>query len=64
MPRFGSTTRPIYRGRVRCPLRGDVDVEECYGCRWARRVDLPASRIACRPPRPPVLVSTQPPTAR
>jgi hypothetical protein len=41
----------VRRGRVSCPLRGEVDVELCFYCPFMDRVDLdhvPQS-IACHP---------------
>lgn len=43
----------IDSGRVRCPLRGDLDIDNCFDCNHL--VDLAdddnASYIVCRPPR-------------
>lgn len=28
--------RPPCRGRIQCPIRGDIDVDHCDGCEWLR----------------------------
>jgi hypothetical protein len=39
----------VENGRVMCPLRGDIDVESCFGCEWLRSMDLDGKepQIAC-----------------
>ncbi len=41
----------IVRGRVRCPLQGDVDVELCFYCPFTEAVDMDSSvrTITCIP---------------
>jgi hypothetical protein len=36
-------------GRVMCPIRGDIDVERCFGCPWLRsmRLDDAEPQIVC-----------------
>jgi hypothetical protein len=39
----------VDHGRVMCPLRGDIDVEFCLGCKSLREVELEDRRsfITC-----------------
>lgn len=47
----------VERGRVMCPIRGDLDVERCFGCRWLRLTKLEDGQpeITCQAMRPPIL---------
>jgi len=44
----------IDQGRVLCPLRGDIDVEQCFDCPALRSLELngPEPRVTCEALRP------------
>jgi len=43
---------PVRNSRVGCPLRGSVDVDECFGCAHFRSVAGAGTAMAvrCNPP--------------
>lgn len=51
---MGNYALLVTDGRVSCPLRGDVDADTCYSCRYLRGVtkgEGGGDAIVCRPQR-------------